>query len=547
MDSLASLGTAYRILLYVLSPFVLVALGLTLVRAYTAWSYYNTLKQFTQEPQRSKQTVTPPQIPYTLPWLGNSLSFLAPSPGAFWDKLFAWHPRTTGVCTLLLGGKKTHILFSPVAVQAMFKDRKLTRDVFEEELFTKVFQFEVEQVRLAQAGKHFEHEMNAQYLTKHDRVNELTAHFTKVLGEVLDKDADAVEKMGEIGIYHWLRDRMFTASTVALMGEKLLQMYPDYCEDFFKFDIDFLSFFFELPSFMMGDAITNRDKIISKLKIWSAEMHKQSGGTPVDPEGPAWEPLFGSRLNRARQLDYKNRQLNKHSGAGFDLGITFGLASNVIPATGWMLMHILSPSAEPTLLPRVLVEVDKATKSDGTLDIPTLVSQPLLQSIWTETLRLYTDVLVTRNAEETITLPLDEDGKRQVTYHKGDYIFAPSWLGHRDAKAWSGGAPFDTFFADRFLTKDSKTGAVTYSLTGTAGKFFPFGGGKTICPGRVFAKQEGLGALAMVLSRFEFEVTGFLDINKKETKSFPGFPKVFAGSGTLAPGGDVKVKVKRWQ
>ena len=57
-------------------------------------------------------------------------------------------------------------------------------------------------------------------------------------------------------------------------------------------------------------------------------------------------------------------------------------------------MNILNPNGGSSLLPRVLEELRQAEKPDGSLDIPTLVSQPLLQSIWNETLRVYTDVLV---------------------------------------------------------------------------------------------------------------------------------------------------------
>jgi cytochrome P450 len=210
-----------------------------------------------------------------------------------------------------------------------------------------------------------------------------------------------------------------------------------------------------------------------------------------------------------------------------------------------MLMELLKPDADPTLMPRLMAELLEAKRPDGSIDVSILVGQPLLQSIWTETLRMYTDVLVTRNLPEDITLPLDEDGKRQVIFRKGDNCFAPSWLGQHDANAWSDKAPHDQWYAERFYSKDPVTGKGTFSMNGSNGKFFPFGGGKTICPGRVFAKQEGLGALALILLRFDFEVKGFVDADKKPTNTFPGFAKSFPGSGALIPGGDVMVKIKR--
>ncbi|KAK5727153.1 hypothetical protein LTR15_003046 [Elasticomyces elasticus] len=529
MDRVGDLFSAVpKAALYAIAPFAAIALTLSVVKIFTEWQYHQSLKQFNDSPNASK-LVHSPQIPYTLPVLGNTFSFLAPKPGAYWSRLFSWHPRKT--------------------VQALFKAKSPSRDVFERDLFKKVFEMPDEQIHNAEAGKHHEIEMNSKYLTSHERVNELTSEFTKVLEEVLDKDAADIVQLGEIGLYQWLRDRMFTASTRALMGDELLKDYPAFCVDFFNFDSDFLSFFFQLPKAMMGDAFPRRDRIFNNLERWSKRMHDLSGGTPVDPEGPAWEPILGSRLNRARQLDYKQRKLNTRTGAALDLGIIFGLSSNVIPATGWMLMHLLDPRADPAVLARVMNELREAENSDGSLDIALLVSQPLLQSLWTETLRLYTDVLVTRNLSEDLLLPLDEDGKRMVTLHKGDNVFAPSWLGHHDAKAWSspGKPPDSQFYAERFVAKDTKTGKLSFSMSGTAGKFFPFGGGRTICPGRLFAKQEGLGALAMVLLRFEFDVIGFVDAKKKDSEEFPGYARAFAGSGAVVPGGDLKVKVRRRQ
>ncbi|RMY79302.1 hypothetical protein D0863_00093 [Hortaea werneckii] len=560
--------TINPLFLYIVALFAAIALLLTGIRIYTTWTYYRTLRQFTHQPPHAmgKQSVTPPQIPYTLPFLGNSLDFLAPYPGQYWNKLFSFHPRSTGICTLLVGGRKTHILFSPPAVRDLFKARTASRDVFERDLFSKVFEFPDDQIRNAEHGKHLEFEMNSRYLIKRERVDELTAQFTAFLDQALDRQQQDDDNPGGssaaaegeeeiVPLYAWLRDRMFTASTRALMGDHLLQMYPGYREDFYKFDTRFLSFFFGLPRFLMGDAFEVRDRIFRNLERWSLEMHRLSGGKPVDPEGPAWEPFLGSRLNRARQINYKDRHLNTRTGAALDLGMTFALASNAIPATGWMLMHILSPTANPTLLPRVLAELQTSLKPDGqTLDVPTLMGQPLLQSIWTETLRLYADVLVTRNLSEDLILPLDEDGKRTVTLKKGDNVFAPSWLGHHDPIAW--GSPDDdektsqpsyaAFNAERFLTVDPETGREVFTLGGggTNGKFFPFGGGKTICPGRVFAKQEAVGALAMVLLKFDFEVVGFLDEKGNPTQEFPGFARAFAGSGALAPGGDLRVRIR---
>ncbi|KAI5365129.1 putative cytochrome P450 [Septoria linicola] len=550
MDSLISyiVGHVPNALIYAALPLLFAAAISIITGLWTTAQYYLSLRKFESAQHGRTKTVESPQLPYLWPWLGNALAFLNTTPGDYWDKVFRWYPRENGIMTILMAGRRTHVVFGSAPVQALFKAKSPNRDFFERDLFEKVFEMPVQQIDSAAAGKHFEVEMNAKYMTNFDKVNELTAKFTQVLDDVLSKDADEIVKLSQVGLYEWLRDRMFTASVTALMGEKLIPMYPNWCEDFFAWDNDFLGFFFGIPAFLQREADKRRKRIYASLEKWSLEMHRLSGGAPVDPDGPAWEPIFGSRLNRARQLDYKNRGLDSRSGARLDAGITFGLATNVIPATGWMLFNIVNPNAPPTLLPRVLAEIKEAQKEDGSLDVVKLVGQPLLQSIWIEALRLYSDLLVVRSLPEDITLPLDEDGKLQVYLRKGDNIFAPSYIPQHD-DSWSGKLPWDVFDSDRFLAKDPKTGTTNFVFSKSAGKFFPFGGGKTICPGRIFAKQEAIGALAMILSRFEFEVLGFVNEDKQETKDFPGFKKAYPGSGALSPGGDLSVKIRRriWQ
>jgi hypothetical protein len=538
--SLFALATS-QLAVYILSPFVAIAAILVLTRVLTTINYWRSLRDF--KDNGGKQVVQSPQLPYNIPFIGNAFQFMGNQPGLPY-RLF---PRSTGVCTLLMGGMKTHILYSPTVIQALFKAKSPSRDVFEVEMFTHVFGMPMEQIEHAEAGKHGELELNSRYLINFERVNELTAHFTTMLEEALDKDVDKITSIGKIGLYEWLRDRMFTASCNALFGKKLLEMYPDYCEDFFGFDSDLLSFFFRLPNIVMREANQRRARMFSKLEKWGIEMYRLSGGSPQDPEGPSWEPYLGSRLNRARHLDYDARKLNTRSAACLNAGITFALMSNAIPVTGWMLFSILDPNAAPTLLPRVLAEIHRAKLPDGSLDIAVLVSSPLLQSIFIETLRLNSDVLVTRSLSEDILLPLDEDGKRHVAFRKGDNVFAPCWMEHRDPdSSWgTSKASPDTFDPDRFIVTDPKTGEETFSMARTAGRFFPFGGGKTICPGRNFAKQESIGALAIVLLKFEFEVLYNVDANKKPTTDFPAFKRAFPGTGALAPGGDMMVKIRR--
>jgi len=285
------------------------------------------------------------------------------------------------------------------------------------------------------------------------------------------------------------------------------------------------------------------DKVLTGMQRWQRAVQEESKGEPVDPKGPiSWEPVYGSRVMRARTKYLSSLGITAETKVAADFGFIFGLASNAIPSACWMLLHILDPNGDKTLLPRVMTELKTAQNSDGGLNVPHLISLPLLQSIFQEILRLYVDALVARDIHDDLILPF-EDGKTSMVFRKGTAILAPSYISHRDESSWE--APGDGFYAERFLRQDPETGEGVFSMTGTAGRFFPFGGGKTICPGRVFAKQEVLAAVAMTLLQFEIEPLGYVDMKGEDSTKFPGLMPAFGGTGVMAMAGDLKVRMKK--
>jgi hypothetical protein len=551
-----------------LTPFVSIAIVLSLTRLWTTLRYKRALSAHLDTLSNPKNiALLPPQIPYTIPFLGSALDFLAPKPGLFWDNLFKKHPRETGACTLLLGGETSHILFSPTAVQALFKVRGLSNDETKGKILERSMGIPVEDVRIFLGldaknkrrdwkgeGKAEEdplalaEKVNLDTLVRTERVNELTAEFTKVFGEQLDVAFGELDGDGEVGLVAWIKSRMFKSSAISFLGTRVLEEIPEFEEQFWEFDRIMLELYFGLPRFVVPNSFRIRDTIVSNLDRFHEKLQKEGKEKPIDPDGPVWEPIYGSRANRARQRFYQTLHLSNRGRAGLDLGFTFGLSSNAIPATCWMLLHILNPLAPPTLLPRILAELKTAKLPSGDVDIPTLISLPLLQSIFHEVLRMYGDLLVTREIHQTLSLPLEEgkENVRSVELGKGSIVMAPTWLGHYDPTCWDAPShPASEFYAERFLTTNPENGKDVFTLNGRTGKFFPFGGGKSICPGRVFAKQEVLGAVGIVLTRFEFEVAGFVGEGGVEKSSFPGLRDAYGGTGVMSMDGDLRVKIKR--
>ena len=389
--------------------------------------------------------------------------------------------------------------------------------------------------------------MDHRFMMEKKHVDELTGKFMECFRHELSHEAAQMDDQGDqiVSLNKWLISQMFPASTTALFGSRILEVYPELKVDFFEFDRVILSLFFGLPRFLNRKAYAVRDKALDGLRRWQeAVIEESKGEPPLEPDGEiSWEPVWGSRFSRAKQRYYAAQGIAVPSRAAFDLGFLFALNSNAIPAAGWMLLHILDPKGDHTLLPRLMLELEPTKKSDGSLDVSTLVGLPLLQAVLHEVLRLYVDILFTRENTQDLKLPHD-NGKQSILLGKNSVIMAPTWLGHRDEKLWAD-PPCSQFSADRWLHTDSETGKQVFSTNGTAGKFFPFGGGRTMCPGRNFAKQEILASVATVLTTFDITPLSYLDEHGRATEKFPTMRNGLLGSGTMATDEDMKVRLRR--
>lgn len=194
--------------------------------------------------------------------------------------------------------------------------------------------------------------------------------------------------------------------------------------------------------------------------------------------------------------------------------------SNSVPSTFWYFWEIFR---DPELLSRVRYEVD-AARSDpltpGSLefDVPKLCGQPLLQSVYAETLRLRVAVYIIRKPEfqdahlNGYTLPQDK------------MLVINSHAAHMDKQNWNTGNgdthPVEEFWADRFLTfppdavepearsddAGTKRAGPKFSLTGLSGAWIPFGGGIHQCPGRHWVKLQIILSFAILCSTFDIEL-----------------------------------------
>lgn len=120
--------------------------------------------------------------------------------------------------------------------------------------------------------------------------------------------------------------------------------------------------------------------------------------------------------------------------------------------------------------------VTDSTTGARTLDTQKVVALPLLQSLFTEILRLRVSMVIMRTVEE----PMSIGG---VNIAKGSLIHAYSHIAHTDENTW--GAlehPADQFWAERhikYVEERDQTGQLRrrreFTMAASTACFFPFG------------------------------------------------------------------------
>ncbi len=226
---------------------------------------------------------------------------------------------------------------------------------------------------------------------------------------------------------------------------------------------------------------------------------------------------------------------------------------------------ILDTLLRPDLLSKAKEEITEALSNDEetstAFDLTKLLSQPFLQSIYSEELRMRAGVAIQR-------VPVVDDFKiGPWKFPRGQMIVASSWHEHRDKKVWNEGPsngvshPVEEFWAERFLVypndpnsgprrPDAKTKAkirITektalsedkpiFTIDPVQGSYVPYGGGLKMCPGRFYAKQEIFISTAIFLTFFDIEMTN-KDLPQPNLAYFP--------FGVVPPLGKFPAKIRR--
>ncbi|KAM7185505.1 Cytochrome P450 [Naviculisporaceae sp. PSN 640] len=389
------------------------------------------------------------------------------------------------------------------------------------------------------------HELYHEYLSTSHYANALATKFYSFFDQRLSRAP--LSEWETVGIWDFLKVNMFEAAMTTLDGPKILDLNPDFSERYWEYDQYALIVSYGAPKFLNRKAYQAKDEFYVRTARYLEAAWKNFDWSGPDVESD-WEVNFGSRFTRELAKWARDNDFDKKSLAGLVGVLAFGLNSNTIPAAAWMLIHLVQ---DPSLFKAVQEEAMEALITDGatgtrSINRAKLVTLPLLQSVYIEVLRLHVSFSIMREVNNSI----DMNGHR---IPKGSFLQGMTDLGHFEDEVWSTeGHPASEFWASRHLVYKeitTETGerkrVAEVSMEGKNGSFFPYGGGTGICPGRHFAKQEILLAVASIVTRFDVEFIEWVHMDgTKSSRAAMDDPKN-TGTGVTPPDRDMKVRWRR--
>ncbi|KAI1270024.1 putative cytochrome P450 [Xylariaceae sp. FL1019] len=381
----------------------------------------------------------------------------------------------------------------------------------------------------------YEH-IYTEYLGKPQYIKPLIAIFQQNFEQRLNRYPTG--EWTSISIRDFCRHDVAAVAVGALFGPDLIGSTPDFINRFWKFDEHVFKLIAGLPRWLSPTPYKVHDHYTEALQSWleraSTNYEREKTG-----DEPDWEPRFGSRAVREMYTWMKETNWREEVIAATLGALAFALTSNSIPTAMWMLMEIIR---DPSLHREVRDEIAAISTTDpvtgnAVLDSQKIASLPLLQSIWTEVLRLHISFNITRDVKE----PLSIGGH---TIAKGSMIQAPMMVAHYDETWGTNGHPASEFWAERHIKYSD--GNRTYAMSGY-NTYYPFGGGANMCPGRQFAKLEVLTAVALIIAKFDIEFQEWSTIDGGTSERGAQSDLKYCGAGAMPPDRDMKVRWKRVQ
>ncbi|KAH8204554.1 hypothetical protein TruAng_001328 [Truncatella angustata] len=495
------------ILLLIVSPFVL------------TWLY--TSIRFNIEAKSGSKA---PTLPYVIPFLGHSIPFFINS-DKFLRRINAREQYGSLPLQLIVGPNRWTYIPHGQTVHEVFKSPKSAANkAMQLRVLSNLFDVPDEDMAILEADntgfqiipapgtENFPHEKrwfhhnhsNSQSLLQGKPLFTMTQTFLdKYTARLQTKHEIQHDQWTEVpDLFGFVQTDMLRAAMEAMCGDHVYELAPNFDSNYWAFDAAMPTLLKQVPRWLAPKAWAARDKILKDVRAWLEYADKRFDWDNQELTGTEWEPVYGSRLMRARQEAFRLTGQTKNADPNQQLGLIW--------AFGIMLIRV-----------------------------------PTLDNFWLG----------------------------GYAYGKKDTLVYSTWAAHHDAKFWNTGRisadgraehSVDSWWGERFLeypddpasgpirkpdpevyrqakltTRDAKDDQhATVVTAGLAGHFYPYGGGSTICPGRHFAKQELMAAVALLLRTFEFQLVDPAAAAKLQ-------PDVGSAFGTMMPDRAVSARIRR--
>ncbi|UJR16912.1 hypothetical protein I4U23_003810 [Adineta vaga] len=331
------------------------------------------------------------------------------------------------------------------------------------------------------------HRLYIQHLKNRDGLHPMVVEFVRRMRNLMKTGKESFEnnhstsKWTSTGLLELSHRMLFQPSTLALFGD----INTSVLEKHFRlFDDKFHYFYLPLPQWFYSGFLSKESNARSQLsQSWQYNL----------------DPTNASMFYQDRLELYANHSewLSDEESGKYKTAFFWASLGNTIPGVFWSLFYILrDPKALVTIQEEInthlpFIPLDNTDSQSAYWTPEQLDSCIYLESAINETIRLVGAIFMTRKCCRDTQITL-EDGHK-INIKAGEDL------------AWYGGAshidenlfPHATqFIFDRFLNKKVET------VPG----YMPFGGGKSICPGRFFVRYEIKTCVAMLLRYMEYKL-----------------------------------------
>lgn len=238
-----------------------------------------------------------------------------------------------------------------------------------------------------------------------------------------------------------------------------------------------------IPLMLGAPSIFAHEYLAARESLAKAYEEYYANSGPSDPDASAYI--------KARYQFGLERGLPTPDIARAEVASSIALIGNTMPATFWLVYHVLS---NPAVLEDCRRELSEVVSDEGgmcAVDISRVKSScPILLSTFQEVMRFHGIGMSARTVLEDTTLD------NRFLLKKGAIVLIPAIACHNLASVW--GDDVGQFNHKRFLREPGSKGRRYDPVA-----FRAFGGGSTLCPGRHFAATEILAFASLIILSFE--------------------------------------------